>query len=254
MDSFNCSLSSSLRLATSINSEAAYRWGKAMCEKSSTASYDKSHITLCTYVLFLEQFGHHEEVDALLEGRQNDSKQLLNQVLLGSLLNSAAVRGAWRRAEAIWRHGVRQKVEPNVICHDARAKAHLLAGRPTFAVKVLQGAIKENAASADSEFCARLVQTYVQALLVVCHSSLDLDDLHHLAKVLQHGMTRPRTTVHMILQKMQKAIQVLRTRPSQLRLHDVLIEWNAKEMSAMASWDNFAAGSQYLLKLETSSD
>lgn len=49
--------------------------------------------------------------------------------------------------------------------------------------------------------------------------------------------------------RFQEVAKNLSTQPT-LSLHDVLIEWKAKNLSSMAGWPNFAAGENYLPHME----
>ena len=96
-DSFNCALSSALKLATIMRSEAAHEWGLAVWGPEHLATFPISGITYSTYFQFLEQYQHCEEVDALLDTMPH----VLNYVVLSGLLSCVASRRDWRRAEKI---------------------------------------------------------------------------------------------------------------------------------------------------------
>ena len=57
-------LSSALKLATSLQCEAAFVWGS---ELWSEAAFPQDHISFSAYICFLEQHQHPDEVDSLLE-------------------------------------------------------------------------------------------------------------------------------------------------------------------------------------------
>ena len=133
---FNCSLSSALKLATSLECEAAYTWGREIWTKSGQIAFAKHHITLSSYICFLEQYRCFDEVDALLESQDEVASEAVNVVLLSSLLNCVALRRDWQRAEALWETFMKRQVRPNIICQAALAKVYLLTGRPSKVVEV----------------------------------------------------------------------------------------------------------------------
>ena len=45
---------------------------------------------------------------------------------------------------------------------------------------------------------------------------------------------------------MQALAKSFLAQPNDLRLHDLLVEWKAKELSVMSQWKNFRAGGNYL--------
>ena len=66
-----------------------------------------------------------------------------------------------------------------------------------------------------------------------------------LADSLEKGPHSPRFMREDLLQ-MRERLDSLLSEPKRVFLHDVLIEWKAKELSVMAQWETFPAGSNYL--------
>ena len=164
-----------------------------------------------------------------------------------STLNCTALRRDWQRAEVLWEAFLRKQVKPNIICHVALAKVHLLAGRPGRVLKIFHNE-SIDLVSAMSQF-PRVATLYGQALLVVYHSSLDLAAMKRLEEFLMLALDKCRKGSKNIkedLLKMRQVLNRLSSTPEQLYLRDVLIEWKAKEQSVMAEWENFPAGSNYL--------
>ena len=64
--------------------------------------------------------------------------QALSYVVLSGLLEQVFYRKDWERTEILWAIFMRKGIEPNLICVLARAKVHLLAGRPTAVLEMLQ--------------------------------------------------------------------------------------------------------------------
>ena len=162
-------------------------------------------------------------------------------------MNCTALRRDWPRAEVLWEAFLKKQVEPNIICHVALAKVHLLAGRPLHVLKILDNKDMD-LVGAMGQF-PRVATLYAQALLVVCHSSLDLPAMKRLEEFLAIALDKDQKGpqgVRKDLLKMRQMMNTLSSTPERLSLRDVLIEWKAREQSVMAEWENFAAGSNYL--------
>ena len=244
---FNVVLSSALKLATRLDCQAAYKWGLEVWKTSERATFAKHHITLSTYICFLEQYQCCQEVDALLESPDEDLLQAINVVLLSSLMNCTALRRDVRRAEVLWEVFMKRHVEPNIICHAALAKVYLLAGRPAHVLKILDNRDMD-LVGAMGQF-PRVATLYAQALLVVCHSSLDLPAMKRLEEFLAIALDKDQKTPKQNredLPKMRQMLKKLMSKPRQVYLRDVLIKWNARKQSVMAEWENFPGGSNYL--------
>lgn len=136
---------------------------------------------------------------------------------------------------------------PNLMVHNNRAKVHLLAGRPRKVLEIYDHAITDFVAAMTENY--KVGANYAQALLLVSHSSLDLQAIERLqsflARALMKGPSRP-TSFREDLRKMRNVVEKLLSEPEEVYLHDVLIGWNAKEQSIMAQWKNYPAGSNYL--------
>ncbi|CAE7347571.1 psuK [Symbiodinium sp. CCMP2456] len=242
----NCFTSSVLKLATCLRSEAARAWALELWDRARALSFSFSGITYSTYIQFLEQYGLCEEVDALLEDAA--MSQALNYIVLSGLLEQVSYRKDRERAEVLWAYFLRKGIEPNLICVLARAKVHLLAGRPTVVLGILESGMARCGSCFEEN--GRLVQEYAQSFLIASHSSLDPQVLHHLREFLESGhfSIEEKTSASMrnSLKQMKSLAEMLLSDPSNLRLHDLLVEWKAREMSVMAKWDNFRAGTRYL--------
>ncbi|OLP99136.1 hypothetical protein AK812_SmicGene18362, partial [Symbiodinium microadriaticum] len=186
------------------------------------------------------------QVDALLEAAA--MSQALSYVVLSGLLEQVSYRKDWERAEILWAIFMRKGIEPNLICVLARAKVHLLAGRPTAVLEILQGGMAGCGSCFEEN--GRLVVEYAQSLLIASHSSLDPQVLHHLREFLESGHfsieEKTSASTRNALKQMKALAETLLSDPRDLRLHDLLVEWKPKEMSVMATWDNLPAGTKYL--------
>ena len=246
-ETFNSGLSSALKLATCIDSDAACAWGLEVWSKSNSAAFKKDHISFSTYLCFLEQYQRCDEVDALLESKEEVVSRASNHVLLGSLLNSISQRRDWERAEALWAVFVAKGIKLNYMSHHARAQVHLLAGRPLHAVEVFNSGVSDFVSVIKQDL--RVAMLYSQALLVVCHSSLEPDAMERLqaflALALEKGASRPRDMREDLL-NIRKVLKTLQQKPQEVQLPDVLIQWKTKHQSAMSEWKHLRAGSNYL--------
>ena len=244
---FNIGLCSSLKLATCLDCHDACIWALSLWSESREAQFPKNHITYSAYINFLEHYQQYDEVDALLESSEPDVSRALNCVLLGSLLNCSAARGNWQRAEALWDFFMQKKVEPNIMCQNARAKVYLLAGQPAKACVVYEDTHTILIKSFRYDF--RAANEYAQACLILCHSSLDPSAIKRLQQFLKRSLKKgPKgnTSIREQLEKMKDVADKLSLKPEELNMRDILIDWKARELSVMAKWKNFKAGSQYV--------
>ena len=245
---FNIGLSSALKLATCLDCEAARNWGLEVWNESSQDTFRKTrnHISFSAYIYFLEHYQQCDVVDALLESREEAVSEAVNVVLLSSLLNSMAARGAWERADSVWEQFMRRDIQPNIIAFRTLAKVHLLAGHPWRVVKIF-GSLSSSGTDLSDD--PRTAHAYAQASLVVCHSSLDLAAMKRLEEFLVLALDKCRKGPESIRKDLLKMLQVLKklsSTPREASLREVLIEWNAQKQSVMAGWENFPAGSNYL--------
>ena len=241
---FNVCLTSALKLATLLNCDAAYEWASKVWR---TSPYDPSHVAYSAYINLLEHYRQYVDVDVLLNSQDAVvSHALKDIVLLGSLIDCNARRRDWQRAEDMWATFTSKGIQPNEICHAALAKAYLLSGRPR---KVLEVMERVNVSSARfiAEYYA-MAKDYAQALLLTCHSSLEPDAIKsmqtYLALAMKHA-PKGQNAVTEQLRKMNRVLNKLKSTPREVFLHNVLIDWNARENSVMSEWSNFPAGSNY---------
>ena len=133
------------------------------------------------------------------------------------------------------------------MAHNARAKVHLLAGRPRKVLDVYDSAITDFAAAMRENY--KLGASYAQALLLLCHSALDPSAMQRLedflALALERGPSSPKGVREDLL-KMRQVLKKLLSKPQEVYLRDILVQWRARELSVMAEWENFRAGSRYL--------
>ena len=199
-EDFNCSLSSAVKLARCVDTPEAREWGIEVWRQAD-ATYRKSIITFGSYVHFLEHYKLRDEVDAILAEESLET----NCVVLGSLLDSAASWGDTARANHLWDLFVNQHgVSPNLLCHNAFAKAFLISGHPTLVTQIL-GPVVETACS-EEDF--NVLSTYVQSLLVVYQSSLAVEHLNQLLPLLEK---EPPPRFAREWQRFAEAVQSLRT-------------------------------------------
>lgn len=240
---FNIGLSSALKLAACLDCEAAYKWGLEVWSESHPC-FVKDQISFKAHLAFLEHYRRSDEVDFWM---RRSGPFALDIVLLGSLLDCAASRRDWQRAEALWEIFMKRQVRPNLMAHNARAKVHLLAGRPRKVLDVYDSAITDFAAAMRENY--KLGASYAQALLLLCHSALDPSAMQRLedflALALERGPSSPKGVREDLL-KMRQVLKKLLSKPQEVYLRDILVQWRARELSVMAEWENFRAGSRYL--------
>ena len=245
----NIVLSSALKLATHLDCRAAKQWGLELWREFQHDAFDKHQITLSTYMCFLEQYQRSDEVDAFLQSQDDVVSKAIDVVLLSSLLNCAASRRDWLRAETLWEAFMKRKVIPNIIAHNSRAKVHLLGGRPGKVLEIYDNALAVTDFVRAMRDDFRVAVQYAQALLVLCHSSLDPSAVRRLREFLslsvQKGPPGPKSFREVLLSMKSIGDKLVRA-PHKVLLHDVLLDVNTREQSVMAKWEDFRAGSNYL--------
>lgn len=242
-DSFlNAGLNAALRVCASSGDTHGLRWAKALWDVA--APQHKDPISYGSFALVLETCSRPAEVDELLV-----SSRLWNpdSVDLSALINAAGERKDWRRAESLWNSLVCERgVKPNLIAYVARSKVHLLCGRIVEAAHVIDDMVGNGLT-----LNAYAAQAHIQALLVVCHSSLGGTDFERLSHALRKGESAilAEGSLHQkkFLTQAKKVASLLATQPQDMTLKDVLLEWKAREHSEMSSWEQFSAGSMYAI-------
>ncbi|CAE7479904.1 unnamed protein product [Symbiodinium natans] len=242
---FNCGLSSALRLCARIGSDA-YAWADELWEWSEQQPLQKTYVTYAARMCLCEQRGQHASVADLLT--QTMLQRLSpNEVVLGGLLEGAAASFNWKRADEIWHLLVHSHhVEANFLGYTAYAKAHLLAGRPQVSVEIIDAMLARDTCRMDY----KLAVEYLQALLLVCHSSLAEADIQRLTTFLDEGAT---IIARESAQSGKKAWKTLASQaskmiadPGSVRFEDLLGTMNTRELSIMKDWQSCRAGSGYL--------
>merc|ERR1712242_121588 len=93
-----------------------------------------------------------------------------------------------------------------------------------------------------------LAESQVQALLIVCHSTLAAFDFLRLKQAQRRGariISDASSWQQKTWTKMQDVAHRLQSEPSGMLLSDVLVEWKAQQ-SSLAAWPKFGAGSNYI--------
>ena len=190
--------------------------------------------------------GRHTEVDAILKlclQRNLD----LNAVVLGTLMEATAARVDPKRADALWEALVHtSQVEPNFLVYTAYAKVHLLSGQPQNAVSIIDELMQEGKVQMDY----KLAVDYLQALLIVCHSSLSSAHMTSLHQFLDKGARIVARKSAESGKQQWKTLEVLSQKllanPKSLRFKDLLSTRTANQ-SLMQDWENHPAAANYLL-------
>lgn len=202
-------------------------------------------VTYTARLFVYEVQRRHTDVDDMLAWCAR-RKRGLDSVVLGSLMEAAAASFAPQRADEIWNALVHKfQVKANFLAYTAYAKAHLLAGQPQNAVKIIDEMIQDR----DNSMDYKLAIDYLQALLILYHSSLSSVHLPTIMQFLDKGSTivagRSATSGKRTWRSLENLSQQLIASPQTLCLKDLLISRLAKE-SVMASWENYQAGTNYL--------
>ena len=218
---------------------------------SEEQSLRKSIVTYAVWLGLCELQGRRDEVDALmLQCWKQGLKP--NEVILGDLIARAASLSDSRRADVLWETFVVQhKVEPHFLAYTAYAQVHLLTGSPQKSLGILDDMIKAGQVKRKFKLSIdyRLANTYLQALLIVCHSSTSFSDGARLADFLDTGAEIVRKKSSAEGKALWKVLEALSEKllygPKRPRFKDLLVSKHAKN-SSMKTWGNHLAGTKYL--------
>ena len=243
-EDFNCVLTSALKLCSTVGSPEAVDWGQLLWTWADTKHFDKDIVTYSAQAMLLEQSQQKTSVTALMQRMLAESLEP-NNVFFGGLLEKAAERKDWKRADELWDQVRIYGIKPNILQSEAYAKAHFLSGRPAAALLIM-----DMTRVPVRSLPYKSLVNYLQALVIVSHASLGEPDLQRLSSCLDDGAAviarnSPRTAKDQWRQ-LAAVAQNLVSEPQKLRLKDVLITHLAKYYSAMKDWENFKAGDTYL--------
>ena len=239
-DNFNIGLGAVLIVCTVAGEDAGLHWAEELWSWAEKQRFTIFPMQYNIMARVWEESGCYDRVDDMLRAAKIGQQWVPNVVLLGALLNTAARRNTLRRGEHHWdllttSYGIK----PNVIAISARAKLHLLCGRPQTVVQVTSEA---------KELNVHLFTSLLQASVVICHSSLSKLDLQRLNEALQLVgpiMQDARKRAQLDFKSFKLLAERLRKSPDTLGIKDLLITTNGKE-SVMATWKGCRAGSKYL--------
>lgn len=214
---------------------------------------DKISHTLLLSVL--EQAGQKEKVDRGLKELSGTDGLKVDEVVLGTLLDVAGRGHEWVRAEQLWvslctGFGVR----PNVICYAARAKVHLLCGRPRTAVRVMNQLLKRRLLPQGCH-TDRSALIHLQAMVICCHAEPSEPNLQALKKLVKdHKISRLGKSVGKEgKQQLKKLLELSRQLASSpVAFRDLLVIGSARE-GLMRTWPDHPMGSRYLTLRKTKS-
>ena len=232
--------------------EDSLPWAEQLLSWVKTQKYSLNVISYTPLLTLLENCKQHSRVNELVDHLACKQKVVLNEVVLGSLVNAACSKHGCRRVEELWDLFVNKlHVKPNLLAYRARCKAHLIAGKPVSAAEV----ISHMEASGLPTTAARTVKMRLQALLIVCHAEPTKFNKKQLKACLAHAETADvrevgKTVATELRQLIKLARQVL-SNPSTLQLPDLLVESFAKH-GIMGSWPRHKANSKYLPKEDSS--
>lgn len=242
-DTFNAGLGAALNLCAVAKEPAALKWAEQLWMQANKTKFQMDEKKYSDYIRVLETHQQHDQVDALLPKFQ----KCITPPLLGAVLDDAAMTHNWQRGEMLWNIIVNEfGVQPTNIQFTTRAKLHLLSGRPSFAARTLDEMVSRNL-----EHRPRSCTIHLQAIVIVTHSSLSGDSYRELRSFLKMGKSVMATAVASTTEQQEwdnlnKLAKTLLQDAKALRLHDVLLCWQAKTSSRMKTWPNHDAGTNYL--------
>jgi len=239
------SLTSALKLCMAVEDLRGFEWAEVLWFWAGKEGHQSHWMAYMLYVQILATYKYPERVDELLlELKSIDFEGSMDH-LLASLIDIAGKHHECERADELWHRFADMHVAPNSIAYAAWAKAHLLCGRPDVAASKLDEMLRKGLT-----MDGRQAVEHAQQLLVTYHSSLSPSDLDRLLSALARGkalLKKSSREVRQNWQRIQDAAQRLQSSSLTLHLQDVLIDWKSRTQSVMKDWDNYRAGSHYLV-------
>lgn len=231
------------------SSSLAASWAEELMDLATQQHVQLSFVEWAQYIQVLEATAQTQRVNEIL-GELHTNGYKLNSTTLSALININADQKNIFRARDIWRMFVeRCGVKPAMTAYMALAKANLLCGRPASAAAVisemLNGGVTVN---------AHIAHLDIQVHLIIFHSSLSALDQTHLSIALERGQAHLRSgtaSQRGDSERFERVARLLFSQPWRVRFADVLVEWKARERSAMREWHDFEAGSRYLDRHDT---
>jgi len=159
------------------------------------------------------------------------------------LINVAGTAHDWRRVENLWNmFKTSFGVMPNFLSFHARAKAHLLSGRPAFACQIFD----EMESKGLHLHASRIFADHLQARLILCHADPTKSKLRKLFKLIDKShVAEGSASDRRDIQQLVRLATQLRDDPSSLLFHDMLVRHKARH-STMTNWPEYQAGSKYI--------
>ena len=187
----------------------------------------------------LEQGGQREKVDERLRQLAFVDGLKLNEVMLGTLLDVATPD--WMRVESLWSmFCIDFGVQPNKICYTARAKAHLLCGRPRTAVQVMSEMQRMG-----SKLSGREAIIYLQAMLIVCHAELTEIALQQLHELLREARVAMEGADKSVKKQLEMLVALCDRTSLESAAFPELLVVSAGKQGVMQDWRH-SAGTKYL--------
>ena len=231
---FNCLLSASLKLCTLAGTQEAFDWATNLLDWSEGQPFQKTIVTYSTLLMVLEKQGKHDLVETILRELMAGHRDLKpNEVVLGGLLNCAAEKCDSKRADWLWDLLVCQAgVRPHNLAYEAFAKAQFSAGQPAKAVSTME---EIQPSKRDYRFAINYLQYCVVAFYVKAGCSQG-----RLRKALidGRGLITKNTPAYasQLWRRLVSVAKLLLANPNALKLSDLLVTFNAKELSIMKDW------------------
>ena len=258
----NCFLGPALKLCLRIGCNEAFAWAdEVWCsseENKCFRTFQKDIMSYTAWLSLLELQGKHDDVDNLLFELGEGAKQhlTLNEVTLGDLISRAKTAATslcdTKRVDLIWQTLVgRYKVKPHFLAYTTYAQTHLLAGHPQNTLMILDDMLQNQKGPKDERLAMdyRLAVLYMQALLIVCHSSMSRADSARLQAFLPKGAAivekKSAKGGKAEWKKMEALARKLLSNGKKPFFKELLVNDVARD-SHMKSWKNHRAGTKYL--------
>ncbi|CAK0885032.1 unnamed protein product [Prorocentrum cordatum] len=137
VETFNAGLGAALEVRTPTCDPGGLLWAEELWRWALARTFEMDGLKYGTCARLLDMHQRHDEVDKMIARAAAAGETWLNHAFLGALVNTAAERGDWARADDVWPRLVTDfEVEPTVIEYTALSKAHMMCGRAEEALQV----------------------------------------------------------------------------------------------------------------------
>jgi len=250
-EEYSYMLGATWTLCKALNSEDATSWAIALLEWVTSNNMQINSIAYCPVLALGERAQMHEQVDAALAMLMRQQGDMVDESVLRQLVVVAGEMHNWKRLDKLW-DVFTSSSTPGFLTYSLYASAHFRCGRPLSAIRILDELLEQDIGTVVQRAGSKVL--YLQALLVLCHSTASSADLQRLAKFLETAppdANVPNTKLEQWGFLKFQAKKLLRD-PSAVAFSQ--LQRVMDERSVMKTWPDRPAGSKYLQSEEAGSE